>query len=285
VAVLSGARRYYWAWWRGDAAGGHAAIVGHPDVGLLAAVEMGRPEQARVIPIQGATGRGGRGVDGRLDLWCSGWAVGRCPDRARAVTPGHGRRGAPCWSPGRLARRVGRLEAGSAVRGDGAAWCAIPGAGHQRWAGPGRGPVRRPSRGGADNVPPAAARCCHLVHGLACSGRAAAPARDRAVAVTLANACGLLGVRACDGWKRGLPAGSPAGARNCTWWPPIRPRRPSLRRRDGPVDEVVPARRYAARPVGPVGAWAARYFGSEQSASETRRRGAAAGRSVRSACR
>lgn len=90
VAVLSGARslplRLVAAV---TAAGGHAAIVGHPDVGLLAAVEMGADlSRLAVIPDAGADPVEVAAVlmDG-LDLVVLGLA-GRtvAPTRARAVT-------------------------------------------------------------------------------------------------------------------------------------------------------------------------------------------------------
>ena len=68
VAVLSGARSLPLSMVAAvTAEGGHAAIVGQPDVGLLAAVEMGADlSRIAVIPDPGCrSGRGGRGADGR----------------------------------------------------------------------------------------------------------------------------------------------------------------------------------------------------------------------------
>ena len=122
VAVLSGARslplRLVAAV---TAAGGHAAIVGQPDVGLLAAVEMGADlSRLAVIPDPGADPVEVAAVlmDG-LDLVVLGLG-GRSvpPTRARAVTARarqkgctllvtggdwHGRR--PGWRPGSAVTR------------------------------------------------------------------------------------------------------------------------------------------------------------------------------------
>lgn len=90
VAVLSGARSLPLSMVAAvTAAGGHAAIVGHPDIGLLAAVEMGADlSRLAVIPDPGADPVEVAAVlmDG-LDLVVLGMA-GRSvsPTRARAVT-------------------------------------------------------------------------------------------------------------------------------------------------------------------------------------------------------
>ena len=89
VAVLSGARSLPLSMVAAvTAAGGHAAIVGQPDVGLLAAVEMGADlSRLAVIPDPGSrSGRGGRGADGRHGSGGArpGRAVGAAT-RARAV--------------------------------------------------------------------------------------------------------------------------------------------------------------------------------------------------------
>ena len=88
VAVLSGARSLPLSMVAAvTAAGGHAAIVGQPDVGLLAAVEMGADlSRLAVIPDPGADPVEVAAVlmDG-LDLVVLGWAAGRCrrPGRGR----------------------------------------------------------------------------------------------------------------------------------------------------------------------------------------------------------
>ena len=84
------------------AAGGHAAIVGQPDMGLLAAVEMGADlSRLAVIPDPGADPVEVAAVlmDG-MDLVVLGLGARSVPPtRARAVTARAGRRAAPCWSP------------------------------------------------------------------------------------------------------------------------------------------------------------------------------------------
>ena len=90
VAVLSGARSLPLSMVAAvTAAGGHAAIVGHPDVGLLAAVEMGADlSRLALIPDPGSDPVEVAAVlmDG-LDLVVLGMG-GRSvsPTRARAVT-------------------------------------------------------------------------------------------------------------------------------------------------------------------------------------------------------
>ena len=90
VAVLSGARSLPLGMVAAvTAAGGHAAIIGHPDIGLLAAVEMGADlSRLAVIPDPGADPVEVAAVlmDG-LDLVVLGLG-GRSvsPTRARAVT-------------------------------------------------------------------------------------------------------------------------------------------------------------------------------------------------------
>ncbi len=103
VAVLSGARSLLLSMVAAvTAEGGHAAIVGQPDVGLLAAVEMGADlSRIAVIPEPGADPVEVAAVlmDG-MDLVVLGLVGGRCPQAGRGRWwQGRGRRAAPCWSP------------------------------------------------------------------------------------------------------------------------------------------------------------------------------------------
>ncbi|EUA52795.1 hypothetical protein I552_8903 [Mycobacterium xenopi 3993] len=90
VAVVSGARSLLLGMVAAvTAAGGNAAIVGQPDIGLLAAVEMGADlSRLAVIPIPDRSGGGRRGTHGRNGSGRPGprWTVG-------VVDPGTGGNG------------------------------------------------------------------------------------------------------------------------------------------------------------------------------------------------
>ena len=148
VAVLSGARSLPLSMVAAvTAEGGHAAIVGQPDVGLLAAMEMGADlSRIAVIPEPGSrSGRGGRGADGRHGPGGAraGWAVGARRAGPGRSWPGRGRRAAHCWSPtvtgrGRppgwmpgsaATRSPGGAGARDAVGSAGCGWPCVPGAG------------------------------------------------------------------------------------------------------------------------------------------------------------
>ena len=108
VAVLSGARSLSLGMVAAvTAAGGHAAIVGQPDVGLLAAVEMGADlSRLAVIPEPGADPVEVAAVlmDG-MDLVVLGLAGRSVPaTRARAVVARARQRDARCWSPAATGR-------------------------------------------------------------------------------------------------------------------------------------------------------------------------------------
>ena len=229
----------------GDGGGRACAIVGQPDVGLLAAVEMGADlSRLAVIPEPGADpGRGGRGADGRHG---SGGARSWRPVGARDTGQGGGgpRSAEGVHAAGhrrRLAGRVGPTgRQGQRLRGDGRRADAHtgvradqPGAAGHAGAGTtlrvgacGRRMTRRLQGAG------------HLVHGLARGGR---------------GGCGWSAPTSAGGGHAGQPGhrllgGGPRGRRAPRPAPPGSPgpmsavarrhrrsgaRCPALRKRDG----------------------------------------------------
>ncbi|EUA52989.1 hypothetical protein I550_4621 [Mycobacterium intracellulare 1956] len=108
VAVLSGARSLLLSMVAAvTAAGGNAAIVGQPDIGLLAAAEMGADlSRLAVIPDPGTDPVEVAAVlvDG-MDLVVLGLGGRRVPPtRARAVVARAAARVALCWSPAAIGR-------------------------------------------------------------------------------------------------------------------------------------------------------------------------------------
>ena len=252
------------------AEGGHAAIVGQPDVGLLAAVEMGADlSRIAVIPEPGADPVEVAAVlmDG-MDLVVLGLGGRSVPaGRAGRWWPGRGRRAAPCWSPAATGRgrppgwRPGSAAMRSPVRaGD----HRLPGAGGSAGCGWPCGPgplLRHRSCGRRMSVFRVhLASAGRLVHGLARGRRVAAAGLPPTtpVAVTLANR-----VIACSASARA--AGVRRGLRRresqarCPELHVVTAdpgaRRPPFRRRDGRGGRPGAAGRgAAARSVGVVGA-------------------------------
>lgn len=170
VAVVTGARSLLLSMVAAvTAGGGHAAIVGQPDVGLLAAVEMGADlSRIAVVPEAGANPVEVAAVlmDG-MDLVVLGLRGRSVPaTRARAVVARPGRRDAPCWSPAATGRgrrsgwRPGCAATRSRVR---VARGSAASAGCDWPCGPGA-VFRFRARSGRMSV---LARSRHLVHGLA----------------------------------------------------------------------------------------------------------------------
>lgn len=139
VGVLSGARSLLLSMVASvTAAGGNAAIVGQPDIGLLAAVEMGADlSRLAVIPDPGTDPVEVAAVliDG-MDLVVLGLGGRRVTRaRARAVVARARQKAAPCWSPtatGKACRR-GLRPGSAAMRSPRPSGACPPGVGADQW--------------------------------------------------------------------------------------------------------------------------------------------------------
>lgn len=122
----------------GDGGRGNAAIVGQPDIGLLAAVEMGADlSRLAVIPDPGTDPVEVAAVliDG-MDLVVLGLGGRRVTRaRARAVVARARQKAAPCWSPtatGKACRR-GLRPGSAAMRSPRPSGACPPGVGADQW--------------------------------------------------------------------------------------------------------------------------------------------------------
>lgn len=272
VGVLSGARSLLLSMVASvTAAGGNAAIVGQPDIGLLAAVEMGADlSRLAVIPDPGTDPVEVAAVliDG-MDLVVLGLGGRRVTRaRARAVVARARQKAAPCWSPtatGKACRRG--LRPGSAAMRSPRPSGACPPRG---WGGS-VGCGCRSTGVDGDGL---RSRAGDLVYGLARGrgGRGRGPIRDGPGRGHVGKPGDrLLGDRAGGRGAPRVAASGGGGAVSATVYSDCRrrPRRPALRRGDrGGRRSGAPRRAAAARAPGVAGARAGPFFGSEQMAAE-----------------